>query len=247
VPSKEAAYVGERAFAHKGGLHVSAVAKDPKCYEHVDPESVGNKRLILVSNQAGMSNLLARFDEIGMEVDRKDPRLSRLIELVKEREFEGYAYDGAWASFELLARRMLEDVPEYFKVDSFRVIDERRWNAKGQLITLSEAIAKLTVQGERSMTVAEGDGPVNALDACLRKLLLPYYPQLSDLRLVDFKVRILNPEAATAAVTRVTIESADGSGVRWTTVGVSENLIDASFEALSDSINYKLHRDGATA
>lgn len=141
---------------------------------------------------------------------------------------------------------MLEDVPEYFKVDSFRVIDERRWNAKGQLITLSEAIAKLTVQGERSMNVAEGDGPVNALDACLRKLLQPYYPQLSDLRLVDFKVRILNPEAATAAVTRVTIESADGSGVRWTTVGVSENLIDASFEALSDSINFKLHRDGAT-
>ncbi|EKV32888.1 (R)-citramalate synthase [Caenispirillum salinarum AK4] len=246
VPSKEAAYVGERAFAHKGGLHVSAVAKDPKCYEHVDPDSIGNKRLILVSNQAGLSNILARFDEIGMEVDRKDPRLARLIELVKEREFQGYAYDGAWASFELLARRMLEDVPEYFKVDSFRVIDERRWNAKGQLITLSEAIAKLTVQGERNMTVAEGDGPVNALDACLRKLLLPYYPQLSDLRLVDFKVRILNPEAATAAVTRVTIESADGSGVRWTTVGVSENLIDASFEALSDSINFKLHRDGAT-
>ncbi|WP_404379729.1 citramalate synthase [Caenispirillum salinarum] len=247
VPSREAAYVGERAFAHKGGLHVSAVAKDPKCYEHVDPDSIGNKRLILVSNQAGLSNILARFDEIGMEVDRKDPRLARLIELVKEREFQGYAYDGAWASFELLARRMLEDVPEYFKVDSFRVIDERRWNARGQLITLSEAIAKLTVQGERNMTVAEGDGPVNALDACLRKLLLPYYPQLSDLRLVDFKVRILNPEAATAAVTRVTIESADGSGVRWTTVGVSENLIDASFEALSDSINFKLHRDGATA
>ncbi len=247
VPDRGAPYVGESAFAHKGGLHVSAVAKDPKCYEHVEPESVGNRRLILVSNQAGLSNLLARFEEIGMEVDRKDPRLSHLIELVKEREFQGYAYDGAWASFELLARRMLEDVPEYFKVDAFRVIDERRWNAKGQLITLSEAIAKLTVKGERVMSVAEGDGPINALDACLRKLLLPRYPQLLDLRLVDFKVRILNPDAATAAVTRVTIESADGSGTRWTTVGVSENIIDASFEALSDSINFKLYRDGATA
>lgn len=246
VPAKEAPYVGDRAFAHKGGLHVSAVAKNPKCYEHVEPETVGNRRLILVSNQAGLSNIMARFEEVGMEVDRNDPRLARLIELVKEREFQGYAYDGAFASFELLARRMLEEVPEFFKVDSFRVIDERRWNARGQLITLSEAIAKLTVAGDRSMTVAEGDGPVNALDACLRKLLLPHYPQLSDLRLVDFKVRILNPEAATAAVTRVTIESADGSGVRWTTVGVSENLIDASFEALSDSINFKLVRDGAT-
>jgi 2-isopropylmalate synthase len=168
-----------------------------------------------------------------------------LIEEVKLREFNGYAYDGAEASFELLARRFLEGLPDLFRILSFRVIDERRWNANSELITLSEATIKVEVAGERLMTVAEGNGPVSALDAALRKVLTPVYPQLADLRLVDYKVRILDPNAATAATTRVMIESADHHGQRWCTVGVSANVIDASFNALHDSITYKLLRDGA--
>jgi 2-isopropylmalate synthase len=163
-----------------------------------------------------------------------------VVEEVKLREFKGYAYDGAGASFELLARRLLHRVPEYFRLTSFRVIDERRWNAKGELITLSEATIKADIGGEHHMAVAEGNGPVNALDAALRKVLVPAYPHLAGLRLVDYKVRILTPEAATAAVTRVLIESADRSGNRWTTVGVSPNVIDASFNALHDSITFAL-------
>jgi 2-isopropylmalate synthase len=246
APSRNAAYVGEAAFAHKGGLHVSAVEKDPRCYEHVVPELVGNHRKILVSDQAGRSNFLARFREIGLDVDPTNPAVARLIDEVKQREYGGYAYDGAEASFELLARMFLGEVPEYYRLNAFRVIDERRWNAKGDLITLSEATVKLTLAGEQLMAVAEGNGPVNALDAALRKVLLPVYPQLADLKLVDYKVRILTPEAATAAVTRVMIESTDHSGDTWTTVGVSGNVIDASYNALRDAITYKLFRSGAT-
>jgi 2-isopropylmalate synthase len=245
APNRHAPYVGESAFAHKGGLHVSAVEKDPRCYEHIAPELVGNRRHIVVSDQAGRSNMLARFRDIGFEIDPADPKINRLIEEVKLREFNGYAYDGAEASFELLARRMLEGLPELFRVHSFRVIDERRWNSRNELITLSEATIKVEVAGGTLMTVAEGNGPVSALDAALRKVLNPVYPQLADLRLVDYKVRILDPKAATAAVTRVMIESADGHGERWSTVGVSANVIDASFNALHDSITYKLLRDGA--
>lgn len=245
APSRNAAYVGEAAFAHKGGLHVSAVEKDPRCYEHVVPELIGNRRRILVSDQAGRSNFLARLREIGIEVDPANTKVARLIEEVKQREYGGYAYDGAEASFELLARMFLGEVPEYYRLNSFRVIDERRWNAKGDLITLSEATVKLTVGDSPYMTVAEGNGPVNALDAALRKVLVPIYPELRDLKLVDYKVRILTPEAATAAVTRVLIESTDGHGETWTTVGVSGNVIDASYNALRDSITYKLFRDGA--
>ena len=247
APDRHRPYVGESAFAHKGGLHVSAVEKDPKCYEHVDPESVGNRRVILVSDQAGRSNLLARFREIGMEVDPKDPRLDDLLKTVKANEMQGYAYDGAEASFELLARRALGGVPEYFRCASFRVLDERRWTDKGEVITLSEATVKLALDGGLEMAVAEGNGPVNALDAAMRKVLLRLYPSLKDLRLVDYKVRILTPSDATAAVTRVMIESADGSGETWSTVGVSANVIDASYNALRDSIVYKLMRDGAKA
>jgi 2-isopropylmalate synthase len=250
APSRGAAYVGDSAFAHKGGLHVSAVERDPRCYEHVEPEKVGNARQILVSNQAGRSNVVARFKEIGLEVDPKDPKLADLLDRVKQLESEGYAYDGAEASFELLARRELETVPEYFKLTSFRVIDERRWNAKGDLITLSEATIKAVVGDKDYMTVAEGNGPVDALNAALRKVLLNVYPHLNDLRLVDYKVRILTSEAATAAVTRVMIESTDGSGEHWSTVGVSANIIDASFNALHDSITYKLmkaERNGKAA
>ena len=244
APNRHAPYVGESAFAHKGGLHVSAVEKDPRCYEHIDPASVGNRRQILVSDQAGRSNVLSRLREVGLEVDPDNPKVARVVEEVKLREFKGYAYDGAGASFELLARRLLDRVPEYFRLTSFRVIDERRWNAKGELITLSEATIKAVIGAESHMTVAEGNGPVNALDAALRKVLVPVYPHLADLRLVDYKVRILTPEAATAAVTRVLIESADAAGNRWTTVGVSPNVIDASYSALHDSITYKLFSAG---
>lgn len=245
APDRHAPYVGDSAFAHKGGLHVSAVERDPRCYEHIAPELVGNRRHIVVSDQAGRSNILARFRDIGFEIDAGDPKVGRLIEEIKQREYEGYAYDGAEASFELLARRALASVPDYFRLLGFRVIDERRWDVGSDLLTLSEAIIKAEVKGETVMTVAEGNGPVSALDACLRKMLTPAYPQLADLRLVDYKVRILNPQAATDALTRVMIESADGLGERWSTVGVSTNVIDASYAALHDSITYKLLRDGA--
>ena len=245
VPNRSAAYVGTRAFAHKGGLHVSAVEKDPKTYEHVDPEIVGNQRIIVVSDQAGRSNIMARFRQIGLEVDPKDPGVARLLEIVKEREAEGYAYDGADASFELLARHELHTVPDYFALQSFRVLAERRVNARGQLIALSEATVKLDVAGRRAMEVGEGNGPVNALDAALRKALIPVYPELADMRLVDFKVRILDSAGGTAATTRVMIESADATGRRWSTIGVSPNIVDASYNALYDAITYKLFRDGA--
>jgi 2-isopropylmalate synthase len=245
APSRHAPYVGPSAFAHKGGLHSSAVLKDPSTYEHVKPELVGNKRVIPVSDQSGRSNLMARLAEAGIDVDARDPRIARMLEDVKQREFLGYAYDGAEASFELLARRALGQVPDYFDVESFRVIVERRHNALGELVTVSEATVRLKVGAETLHTAGEGNGPVNALDAALRKDLGKYSSYLSDLRLVDYKVRILT--SGTEAVTRVMVESADGKGNRWSTVGVSPNLVDASFEALTDSICYKLFRDGARA
>jgi len=247
APDRSAPYVGESAFAHKGGVHASAVEKDPRCYEHMVPGLVGNHRHIVVSDQSGRSNILAQFREIGLEMDPSDPKVSALVGTVKDREFNGYAYDGAEASFELLARRALGEVPEYFSCRNFRVIDERRWNARGDLITLSEATVKLTVNGEFYMTVAEGNGPVNALDAALRGVLSPIYPELEDIRLVDYKVRILTPGEGSGAVTRVMIESADSHGDHWSTVGVSANIIDASYNAMYDSIVYKLFRDGAAA
>ena len=239
-----APYVGETAFAHKGGLHVSAIEKDPHSYEHIDPVLVGNDRHIVVSDQAGRSNILARFREIGLDVDPKNPKISALVDTVKAREFEGYAYDGAEASFELLARRALGEVPEYFEMASFRVIDERRWNARKELITLSEATVKLETDHHQTMAVAEGNGPVNALDAALRQVLTPIYPELEDMRLMDYKVRILTPGEGTRAITRVMIESRDGQGHHWSTVGVSPNVIDASYNALNDAIVYKLFKAG---
>ncbi|HYC04481.1 MAG TPA: citramalate synthase [Azospirillaceae bacterium] len=247
TPNRHAAYVGENAFAHKGGLHVSAVEKDPTSYEHLAPETVGNARRILVSDQAGRSNILARFREIGLEIRADDPRVGTLVEEVKRREYEGYAYDGAEASFELMARRALGEVPDYFRLSSFRVIDERRWNARGDLVTLSEATIKVEVDGTPLMTVAEGNGPVNALDTALRKALIPLYPHLDGMRLVDYKVRILTPDDGTKAVTRVMIETQARDGRRWSTVGVSANVIDASFNALNDSITYCLFTAGASA
>ncbi len=245
APSRSAAYVGESAFAHKGGLHVSAVEKDPRTYEHIEPALVGNRRHIVVSDQSGRANILARFRDIGLAVDVDDSKIATLVETVKAREYEGYAYDGAEASFELLARRALGRLPEFFRLARFRVMDDRRWNARGELVTESEATITVEVGEDRLMTVATGNGPVNALDQALRKALLPFYPQLEDMRLVDFKVRILTPNAGTEAVTRVMIESADKTGERWTTVGVSTNIIDASFNALHDAITWKLFRAGA--
>jgi 2-isopropylmalate synthase len=247
TPHRHAAYVGEAAFAHKGGLHVSAIEKDPRTYEHVPPETVGNHRHVVVSDQSGRANILSRFKEIGLALPADSKRVGELVELVKAREFEGYAYDGAEASFELLARRLIEDVPEYFRVQSFRVIDERRWNARGALVTLSEATIRVEVDGEMLMTVAEGNGPVNALDTALRKALTPAYPVLEELQLVDYKVRILTPNEGTKAVTRVMIESRDAAGARWSTVGVSANVIDASFNALHDALCYRLYRAGRAA
>ncbi|HWA45624.1 MAG TPA: citramalate synthase [Hypericibacter adhaerens] len=245
APLRNAAYVGESAFAHKGGLHVSAVEKDPRTYEHIEPSLVGNRRHIVVSDQSGRANILARFRDIGLSIEADDPKVAALVELVKVREYDGYAYDGAEASFELLARRELGGIPDYFRVSRFRVMDDRRWNARGELVTESEATITLEVGEERLMTVATGNGPVNALDTALRKALLAFYPELEDMRLVDYKVRILTPSAGTGAVTRVMIESADDSGERWSTVGVSANIIDASFNALHDGISWKLFRAGA--
>jgi len=245
APNRHAPYVGESAFAHKGGIHVSAVQKDPRTYEHVPPATVGNRRKLLVSDQAGRSNVLAELDRIGIAVDKSDTRIGRLLDVVKEREAIGYAYEAADASFELLARRMLGNVPQFFEVDSFRVLVERRHNALGDLVTISEATVKVRIDGETVMSVGEGNGPVNALDNALRKDLGPYQSFIEDLDLVDYKVRILT--GGTDAVTRVLIESRDGVGNRWFTVGVSPNIVDASFEALLDSINYKLIRDGAPA
>jgi 2-isopropylmalate synthase len=235
--------VGESAFAHKGGIHASAVNKDPRTYEHVPPEAVGNARKLLVSNQAGRSNILAELARLGIEIAKDDPRIGALLREVKEREALGYAYEGADASFELLARRALGQVEPLFEVDSFRVMVERRHNALGKMVTMSEAVVKLTLNGTAIMNVGEGNGPINALDRALRKDLGLYQPAIENVELVDYKVRILT--GGTDAVTRVLIESRDNeTGQRWFTVGVSPNIVDASFEALLDSIGFKLWRDG---
>ncbi|MFA5948672.1 MAG: citramalate synthase [Hyphomicrobium sp.] len=248
APNRHAPYVGESAFATKAGIHASAIVKAPETYEHVPPEAVGNERRLLVSKQAGRSNVLASLERLGIATDKDDPRISILLDDVKQRESTGYAYEAAEASFELLARRHLSNVPRYFSVDSFRVMVERRHNAVGDLVTVSEATVKVFVNGgsEPLWSVAEGIGPVNALDRALRKDLGRYQKHIESIELVDYKVRILT--GGTDAVTRVLVETHDkATGERWLTVGVSPNIIDASFEALLDSINYKLLKDGAAA
>ena len=242
---RHAPYVGESAFVTKAGIHASAMMKDPTAYDHVAPERVGNRRKILVSDQAGRSNLLAELDRIGFAVDKNDPRLGRLLDEVKEREAIGYAYEAADASFELLARRLLGKVPHYFDVEKFDVNVEQRINAKGEQVSVSQAVVKVKVGDDVMISAAEGNGPVNALDLALRKDLGKYQSYITGLELTDYRVRILN--AGTEAVTRVLIESADESGEHWTTVGVSANIIDASFQALMDSIVYKLIKSGAPA
>ncbi len=243
APNRHAPYVGDSAFVTKAGIHASAILKDPATYEHVPPEAVGNKRKLLVSDQSGKSNVLAELERIGIAVDRNDPRLDRLLDLVKEREAIGYAYEAADASFELLARRTLGKVPDYFTVERFKVNVERRYNAVGELVTVAEAIVKVKIGNETLISAAEGNGPVNALDVALRKDLGKYQPYIEGLQLTDYRVRILN--GGTGAVTRVLIESVDEAGERWATIGVSANIIDASFQALMDSIVYKLVRAGA--
>ncbi|AZN99044.1 citramalate synthase [Mesorhizobium sp. M9A.F.Ca.ET.002.03.1.2] len=241
APEAQAPYVGASAFATKAGIHASALAKEPATYEHVEPQAVGNRRRVMVSDQGGKANFLAELKRRGIDVPKDDHRLDALISVVKEREAEGYAYEGADASFELLARKMLHGLPEFFSVTSFRCMVERRFDANGQLKTVSEAIVKVLVDGEEKMSVAEGHGPVNALDIALRKDLGKFQNEIADLELADFKVRILN--GGTEAITRVLVESHDSTGARWWTVGVSENIIDASFQALMDSIVYKLMKN----
>jgi 2-isopropylmalate synthase len=239
-PHAQAPYVGKSAFATKAGIHASALAKEPETYEHVPPETVGNRRRILVSDQAGKSNLLAELQRIGLAVAKDDSRLDALLADVKQREAEGYAYDGADASFELLARRTIGGVPHYFDVLSFRTSVEQFDG-----VMHSEAVVKVKVGSETFINAGEGNGPVNALDVALRKDLGKFQKHIADMELVDFKVRILN--GGTGATTRVLIESRDGPGERWFTVGVSPNIVEASFQALQDAIIYKLVRDGVAA
>jgi 2-isopropylmalate synthase len=252
APNRHAPYVGESAFATKAGIHASAILKDPATYEHVRPEAVGNRRRVLVSDQAGKSNLLAELDRsgliaeldgLGIAIEKDDPRITRLLDEVKRRESKGYAYENAQASFELLARRILGTVPGYFDVTQFDVNVEQRISAKGERVTVSMAVVKVTVDGERLISAAEGNGPVNALDLALRKDLGKYQKYIEGLELTDYRVRIL--DGGTEAVTRVLLESRDESGEHWTTVGISPNIIDASFQALMDSIVYKLVKSGA--
>lgn len=245
APNRHAPYVGDSAFATKAGIHASAIMKEPATYEHTAPEAIGNKRKVLVSEQAGKSNVLAELERVGIKADRDDPRIGRLLEIVKERETIGYAYEAADASFELLARRTLGKVPNYFDVTQFDVNVEQRNNAKGERVTVTMAVVKVKVGDDNMISAAEGNGPVNALDLALRKDLGKYQKYIDGLSLVDFRVRILN--GGTEAVTRVLIESEDESGERWTTIGVSANIIDASFQALMDSIIFKLVKSGAPA
>jgi 2-isopropylmalate synthase len=244
-PNRHAPYVGASAFATKAGIHASAVMKDPQTYEHVAPESVGNRRKVLVSDQAGRSNILAELERLGIAVKKDDPRVTRLLDEVKEREGLGYSYEGADASFFLLARRIIGEVPEFFRVERFSVNVERRFVEGSETETVAEAFVKVNVGGNVLISAAEGNGPVNALDLALRKDLGKYQRHIETLAIVDYKVRVF--QGGSDAVTRVLIETADKSGERWTTVGVSGNIIDASFQALIDSITYKLLKSGVTA
>ncbi len=245
APDRYQPYVGASAFATKAGIHASALAKDPRTYEHVPPESVGNKRAILVSDQAGRSNLVAQLQRMALDVAANDPRLQRILDEVKSREAQGYAYEAADASFELLARRLLGGVPEFFDVESFNVCVERKFNSAGALYSASQAVVKIRIGDETLISAAEGNGPVNALDLALRTDLGVYQKLIQDLEVLDYRVRVF--QGGTDAVTRVLIEFGDGAGARWSTVGVSGNIIDASFQALVDAINYKLVKMGAEA
>ena len=248
VPMRQASYVGASAFAHKSGLHANAILKDPSTYEHVDPELVGNDRIIPMSNQAGASNLKKRLSDAGIDQNLNKDELEKILMLIKERESQGYSYDTAQASFELLARRTLGQLPEFFDVKRYKVTVERRKNKYNKMISLSEAVVVVKVDGQKKLSVSESldefgsdRGPVNALAKALAKDLGQYQRFIDDMRLVDFKVRIT--QGGTEAVTRVVIDSEDSTGRRWATVGVSPNIVDASFDALIDAMNWKILRD----
>lgn len=233
------AYVGESAFAHKGGIHVSAVMKKPETYEHVRPDLVGNRQRVLISDLSGKSNILFKAKEFGIDIDSSDPMTQELVETIKELEHKGYQFEGAEASFELLMRRVLGTQKKHFNLIGFRVIDEKR---KDEGPPIAEATIMLEVGGKVEHTAAVGDGPINAIDNALRKALEKFYPSLKDVKLLDFKVRVLTTGEGTAASVRVLIESGDKTE-KWGTVGVSENVIEASWQALVDSIDYKLYKD----
>ena len=250
VPDKSAPYIGSSAFVHKAGLHASAVVRDPSTYEHVEPGLVGNQRVIPMSNQAGRSNLVERLMEAGIAVRRDDSRLSEIIEVIKQRESQGYSYDTAQASFELLARRVLGMMPKYFSVESFKVTVEQVTGEGGDVRTNSLGEAVIDIAGERRRSISGGtgghdvdNGPVHALARAVHKDLGDYQSYIEDMHLVDFKVRITS--GGTEAVTRVIVDSEDRAGTRWSTVGVSANIINASLDALVDAINWKLVRDRA--
>ena len=248
VPSRQAPYVGSAAFAHKAGLHASAILKDPSTYEHIDPSDVGNARIIPMSNQAGQSNLIKRLRDAGISVEKGDPALGSILDVIKSREAEGYSYDTAQASFEILARRELGQMPDFFDVKRYRVTVELRKNKYNKMVSLSEAVVVVKVGDEKRLSVSESmdetgsdRGPVNALAKALAKDLGQYQDMIADMRLVDFKVRIT--QGGTEAVTRVVIDSEDAQGRRWATVGVSPNIVDASFEALIEAMQWKILHD----
>jgi len=242
--NRNSPYVGPSAFAHKGGLHVSAVSKDPKTYEHIDPNLVGNLRNIIISDQAGKSNIMSRLEKYGIKIDKNNPKVQTLLTEVKDREFVGYSYDGADASFELLARRLLGEIPKYLTISKYDVSVKKESKDKIN----SYAKAHILVDGKEIICEGSGNGPVNALDNAIRSnvdKVGKYSKYLKDLKLVDYKVRILN--TGTNATTRVSIESTDNNGKSWYTIGVSPNIIEASFKALIDSLDYKLYKDKAPA
>lgn len=232
-------YVGESAFAHKGGIHVSAVERNPLTYEHIQPSQVGNSRRILISDQAGRSNILHKAEKWGLKLDQKDPVLKSIIKELKDQENRGYQYEGAEASFELLMRRALGMTKTFFQFEGFRVMNNKY---RMDRAPLTEATIRLFVEGQEVHTAAMGDGPVNALDRAMRKALTRFYPSLEEMELSDYKVRVLTGERGTEAKVRVLVESRDKSS-RWSTVGVSINIIEASWQAMVDSINYKLLKD----
>ncbi len=234
VPNDSLPYVGRSAFAHKAGVHVAAIKKESKTYEHINPKHVGNRRNILVSDLSGKSNIVSKADELAIDLE-KEKNLHGIIDIVKEKENEGYQYENADGSFYILTKKVENKCKDFFTLKSYRVSVEK--NADGSIV--SEATVKLDVNGKEEHTVAEGEGPVNALDKCLRKALIKFYPEIKTVLLTDFKVRVINSDANTAAKVRVLIETKDKKQ-SWGTIGVSENIIDACWQALSDSVEYKL-------
>jgi 2-isopropylmalate synthase len=229
-------FVGDSAFAHKAGMHVSAIVKSSETYEHIRPELVGNSQRILVSDLAGRSNILRKAREFGLKVDPADPKVQEIVSSLKELESQGFQFEGAEASFELLMKKALGLHRRFFDLIGFRVIIEKRKEGE---IPLNEATIMLRVSGHVEHTAATGNGPVNALDNALRKALVRFYPALNDVELLDYKVRVLSTGVGTSARVRVLVESGDGVS-KWGTVGVSENIIQASYRALVDSVEYKL-------